>query len=217
LSLLRVTIAVGDDGLAVRIASALAARGATLTREPDAAAVAARSGEQAPDVLIISCDPDSQEGLARLRVLARQLPSSHLVVLAPSLGPVAVRRAVDAGADGVLSADADHEGLAAVVRAVCAGQVCVPRELGRHVPKPALSHRERQVLGMLAMGATNNEIALRLHLAESTVKSHISSTFAKLGVRSRAQAAMLVLDPEGALGPGILAISGASGSNGAPE
>jgi DNA-binding NarL/FixJ family response regulator len=62
---------------------------------------------------------------------------------------------------------------------------------------------------MLVRGFTNAEIAARLYLAESTVKSHLSSAYTKLGVRSRRDAATMILDPGQGLGPGILAISAA--------
>jgi DNA-binding NarL/FixJ family response regulator len=60
---------------------------------------------------------------------------------------------------------------------------------------------------MVVLGLTNGEIAHKLRLSESTVKSHLSSSFTKLGVRSRGEAASLILDPAAGLGTGILVIS----------
>jgi DNA-binding NarL/FixJ family response regulator len=60
---------------------------------------------------------------------------------------------------------------------------------------------------MVVLGFSNGEIARKLHLAETTVKSHLSSTFRKLGVRSRSEAAALVLDGQSGLGLGVLTIS----------
>jgi DNA-binding NarL/FixJ family response regulator len=95
------------------------------------------------------------------------------------------------------------------VAAVLAGQTSVPAPLRASVRRPSLSFREKQILGMVVLGLTNSQIGARLYLAESTVKSHLSSAFAKLGVRSRSEAAALVLDPKESLGPAILAIMGA--------
>jgi DNA-binding CsgD family transcriptional regulator len=78
------------------------------------------------------------------------------------------------------------------VRAVGAGQISVPSEL-RHLIQPtALSHRERQILGLAVAGLTNAQIAARLFIAESTVKTHLSSAFRRLGVHSRREAAAMV-------------------------
>ena len=100
------------------------------------------------------------------------------------------------GADGFLAEDQLEPALAAVVRTVALGHVCVPRELRRSLVRPAFSHREREVLALVVGGLHNREIADRLFLAESTIKSHVASAFAKLGVRSRKEAAALVLDPD---------------------
>ena len=75
------------------------------------------------------------------------------------------------------------------------------------VGAPTLSAREKQILGMVVMGYMNCDIAKQLYVAESTVKSHLSSAFLKLGVRSRSEAVELILDAEQGLGRGILAIT----------
>jgi DNA-binding CsgD family transcriptional regulator len=64
------------------------------------------------------------------------------------------------------------------------------------VERPAFSHRERQVLSFVSQGLTNAQIADQLFLSESTIKSHLSSAFAKFGVRSRREAAALFLELE---------------------
>ena len=84
-----------------------------------------------------------------------------------------------------------EETLAAAIAAVRAGLTVVPRDHGRQLVRPALSHRERQVLSLMAEGRTNGEIARALILAESTVKCHVSTAYSKLGVGSRREAAAL--------------------------
>jgi DNA-binding NarL/FixJ family response regulator len=207
---LTAAVAIEKPELAARVADALGAAGI----DTDSTAAAA-------NVVIVALDPESRTELARLRELIAQFSAANVLVIAPSLGPAGVRRAVDAGAAGVLPAAEGLESrLPSAVRAAAAGQICVPRSLGLHIARPALSYRERQILGLVVLGFTNGDIAGRLHLAESTVKSHLSSAFAKLGVRSRREAAAMISDADGGLGPGILAISVASPSpprNGARE
>jgi DNA-binding NarL/FixJ family response regulator len=84
----------------------------------------------------------------------------------------------------------------------------VPRRHAPQVEPATLSAREKQILGLVVMGYMNSEIAEQLFVAESTVKSHLSSAFSKLGVRSRNEAVDLIVDPERGLGMGILALGG---------
>jgi DNA-binding NarL/FixJ family response regulator len=117
-------------------------------------------------------------------------------VLARGAARCSVGEILNMGADGFVPEEELESTLAAVVRTVALGHVSVPRTLRRSVVRPAFSHREREVLAMVVEGLHNREIADRLFLAESTIKSHVASSLAKLGVRSRKEAAALVLDPE---------------------
>jgi two-component system response regulator DesR len=124
----------------------------------------------------------------------------------------ALQRLVATGIYGLVTVADLERSLAVTVRAVIAGQVCITaRVRTAAVPRP-LSSRERQILVTVIMGLSNGEIAQRLNITESTVKSHMASIFEKLGVRSRAEAAEMVTDPEDVLGTGIVSLAGASRS-----
>ena len=84
---------------------------------------------------------------------------------------------------------------AAGVLAVAAGQVVAPTAMARRLAPPPLSHREKETLALVVQGLTNRQIAAELFLAESTVKTHLSSVLRKLDARSRAEAAAIFLDP----------------------
>lgn len=117
-----------------------------------------------------------------------------------------IRAAVEAGAAGIVLESEVGRALEPCLAAARTGQVCVPMRHGRRIDPPALSAREKQILGLVVMGQTNAQIAERLVLAESTVKSHLSSAFGKLGVHSRHEAVDLILDAEQGLGMGILGL-----------
>ena len=112
------------------------------------------------------------------------------------------------GVDAFVLEDDTARSLSAAVQAAAAGLLTFPGSLRETLVKPTLSAREKQVLSLVVLGLTNGEIARKLHLTESTVKSHLSSAFAKLGARSRSEATALILDPATGLGTGILTIAG---------
>ena len=170
-----------------------------------------------PDALVIVLEGLDQEGLLSVQRARRTAPDCRLVIVADAVAWRTAREVLAAGADAiVLQRDAD-KCLPSVLRSVCAGQFSLPAGLRDTVAKPSLSTREKQILGMVVMGFTNGEIAAKLFLAETTVKSHLSSAFAKLGVRSRTQATALILDPERGFGTGILAISENESLAGPPD
>jgi DNA-binding NarL/FixJ family response regulator len=158
-----------------------------------------------PDVIVLEAGSGRQE---RTRSVRRAFPDAALIVVVPDNNRKRLRAALAEGADGIVLAERIAETLGVTILAAFARQVTVPSELRTAIVKPALSVREKQVLGMAIMGFTNGEIAAKLVLAESTIKSHLSSAFVKLGVRSRGEASELILDPANGLGPGILSITG---------
>jgi DNA-binding NarL/FixJ family response regulator len=198
---------IGTDGLVYRrVASALARSApATAARriEPDSLT------DTAPGDLVVAILGPDGAGRERLKELRRFAGSAPLILVSPTLGPALLRKAIDAGVDGIVSEHQIESRLVPTTQAAATGQVVVPREALNQLRRPALSAREKQTLGLVILGFSNAEIARKLYLAESTVKSHLSSAFEKLGVRSRNEAAAVILDPETGLGTGILAIDDA--------
>jgi DNA-binding NarL/FixJ family response regulator len=163
----------------------------------------------APSVAVLWAQDTSPSSLAPLlRSLAQLLDRTPVVVVCAGIQRWGIRAALTAGAAGVVLYDDLDSALGPCLQAVQAGQTCVPRGHWRQIEPPALSSREKQILGLVVMGYMNSQIAEQLFLAQSTVKSHLSSAFGKLGVRSRNEATNLILDPERGLGMGILALGG---------
>jgi DNA-binding NarL/FixJ family response regulator len=156
--------------------------------------------------VVISLDRSPTRRVRALRDLVARGTHVRAVVCQDS-GSAEVRRMVTSGASGFVLTSELETTLGPTLRAVLAGQIAVPGDQRLQVGRPQLSAREKQILGLVVMGFMNCEIASQLFLAESTIKSHLSSAFLKLGVRSRSEAVDLILDAEQGLGRGILAIT----------
>jgi DNA-binding NarL/FixJ family response regulator len=190
-------VASDHNAMGRRILEALAREGIEVSARADhPEELVDQCLDNPPDVVVISGPPTVRALTTAVRRLGRRLPTTRVVVIAPGGDRRAIQGAMSAGADGALWDSAIELTLACTVWATCAGQVAVPSGLYQHVVKPVLSHREKQVLGMVVTGLTNAEIASTLQLTESTVKSHLSRAFGKLGVRSRHEAAGLLVELE---------------------
>jgi DNA-binding NarL/FixJ family response regulator len=157
---------------------------------------AALAAEPRVEALVLALDLGAPGAAAAIRAACATDSPNAVVVVTPPGADSDVRRALRAGARAVVFADDLEQTLGAAVRAATTGLVAFPGVARGQALKAVFSHREREILTHVAEGATNKEIADRLYLAESTVKSHLSTAFTKLGVRSRAEAAALVLDPD---------------------
>jgi DNA-binding NarL/FixJ family response regulator len=197
---------VARDGPHERIGRILSSEGFALAAVDDAPANGAADAGDDISAVVLWVDGPISDSRAPIEALARRHRRSGVVVVCESGERWEIRAALASGAAGVVLQGAIGSCLGPCVRAVQVGQLCVPRARWQEVHPPALSTREKQILGLVVMGCTNGQIAHRLVLAESTVKSHLSSAFAKLGVRSRNEAVDLIIDPERGLGVGILGI-----------
>jgi len=204
-------LVISDSAAATRrIAAALAELNLPISREIASPEELDQVEIGDSTIIVFVCDVDLARDMAALRRLRRELRKPAFVVISAPATGTGVRRALDAGADAVVFEPEIESTLAVTVLAVASGQSVVPRKLRASVERPAFSHRERQVLALVSKGLTNGEIAERLLLAQSTVKSHLSSAFAKLGIRSRKEVTALLQDPEQARSVGLIGINGSA-------
>jgi two-component system response regulator DesR len=201
-----------DQTLAVRAAAALEREGKLVTIDAAAAEVSAVSGlERDPDLALVR-RAGNRPGLEHLlHELRRRLPRTKRVAVLPVPEDIEVGRLLAAGADGIVPEASLQPVLGVVVDAVTAGFVCVPTAMRHAIDPPSLSFRERQVLALAVTGCPNAEIAQRLYLSESTVKSHLASAYRQLGVHSRREACSVVLASGDALRRSVLGTLGAAG------
>jgi DNA-binding NarL/FixJ family response regulator len=184
---------------------------ALISSLPDMAVVAeASDGQQAvtcaarhkPDVVVMDIDMPVLNGVDATRRIVAEDPAVGVLVLTMFENDESVFAAMRAGALGYLVKGADTDEVVRAITAVGRGEAIFGPSVARRVLSfltrplsafdeqlfPELSHREREVLDLIAGGASNAEIAGRLYLSPKTVRNHISSIFAKLQVADRAQA-----------------------------
>jgi DNA-binding NarL/FixJ family response regulator len=156
-----------------------------------------------PDVVVMDMDMPGMSGSDATRRIREAAPSTFVMMLTGSES--AVIEAVRAGASGYLLKSADVTDIVKAIRATAAGHSPFAPQVAGALLAPvrdtatmddrgvgvALSARERQVLALLASGCNNVEIARRLYISSSTVKTHISGLLAKLHVDNRVQAACI--------------------------
>jgi DNA-binding NarL/FixJ family response regulator len=202
-------VIVPDEVLAARIVAALACDGIEVlaTAGPALAERLLDGVAREPDLVVVALEGGERSSFRIIRELRMRFSGVALVAIAVSEDEAVRRRlvrgALRAGVDGLVPGERLDSTLGPVARAVLADLVVVPRG-ERALLTPALSHRERQVLALVVAGYANSQVADRLYLAESTVKSHLTSAFAKLGVSSRGEATSLILDPQEPVGRAVL-------------
>lgn len=148
-----------------------------------------------PDVVLMDLRMPRLEGVPAIRQICAEDPRASIIVLTTFDHDEDIYAGLRAGAKAYLLKDVQPEELFRCIRMVHAGegylQPKLAAKLVHRVQEEALTDRETQILELLAKGLSNRSIGVALHISESTVKSHLKSTFAKLDVTSRAEAISL--------------------------
>jgi len=201
----KITVLIADDHTVVRQGIRVLL---SLQEDIEVVGEASEGGEAvelasalAPDVLLLDLKLPGVDGLAALADLRDRGVTSKVLVLTSVTDPASVMVAMRAGAAGFLYKDVDPDALVRAVRSVHDGHTVLapeaaaallrsPGRAGAVAGLDALTAREREVLAQLAEGRSNRQIARLLQMSEKTVKTHVSSVLAKLGVADRTQAAL---------------------------
>jgi NarL family two-component system response regulator LiaR len=170
----------------------------------------AESGEDAirvcsevlPDVILMDMVMPDMDGATATRAIRQQFPKVQVIALTSFKEGALIKKVLEAGAIAYLLKDVSADDLACAIRAAHAGRATLSPEAAQalvdetNLPPPPgldLTEREREVLALMIEGLNNVQIAGRLTVSPSTIKSHVSNILSKLGVASRTEAVTLAL------------------------
>jgi NarL family two-component system response regulator LiaR len=158
--------------------------------------------EVSPDVILMDMVMPDMNGAAATRAIRQQFPQVQVIALTSFKEGDLVKNALEAGAIGYLLKDISADELVRAIRAAHGGRATLATEAAQALVESAnrpsapgldLTEREREVLALMIEGLNNTQIAGKLSVSPSTVKSHVSNILSKLGVASRTEAVTLAL------------------------
>jgi len=177
----------------------------TVGEAPNAERALFEALELKPDVVLLDLVMPGKSGIEAMPGLLTALPDTRVLVLSMQDDPRYVREAFEAGASGYVLKEAADTEVVGAVRAVAGGERYVHPALGarliaaeseerKRAASDPLSEREREVLRLLALGHTNQEIAAQLYISVRTAETHRAHIMRKLGLASRAELVRYALD-----------------------
>jgi two-component system, NarL family, response regulator LiaR len=158
--------------------------------------------EVLPDVILMDMVMPEMDGATATHAIRQQFPQIQVIALTSFKEGQVIKKALEAGAIAYLLKDVSADDLVRAIRSAHAGRVTLSPEVAQSlvetanlppVPGLDLTEREREVLALMIEGLNNTQIAGRLTVSPSTVKSHVSNILSKLGVASRTEAVTLAL------------------------
>jgi DNA-binding NarL/FixJ family response regulator len=174
---------------------------AIINNQPDMSMVAQAANSQdaveqfrkyKPDVTLMDLRLPDRSGIDTMIAIRSEFHDARVIMLTTFEGDVDIKRALEAGARGYMLKSMPPKELVEVIRQVHAGKKRIPpqlaAQLAEHMSDEALTEREVEVLGQIAGGNRNRDIAERLFITEETVKVHIKHIMEKLGASDRTQA-----------------------------
>lgn len=159
-------------------------------------------GELSPDVVLMDMIMPGMDGVAATRAIRHYYPRTQVLVLTSFPEAELVRAALQAGAIGYLLKNVAIDELAQAIRATCASRSTLSKEAteallytsgGQPASSENLTERQREVLALVVVGKSNQEIAHQLVISLPTVRFHVSTILDKLGAANRAEAAALAV------------------------
>ncbi len=205
-------IASSDCALRTRIVRTLGREAdlRSIREAPDRATAERLLAALGPSVLLLDLSSKGFDGLQSLKTIRSLSPTTRTIVLADADGDLAAVRALKDGAHGYCSRNTDPGLILKAIRLVRQGEIWVGRKVmlelideltALHAARAVedetrlrrLTQRERQISGLIAIGASNKEIADRLSITERTVKAHLTNIFQKLQLSSRVHLAIHAL------------------------
>ncbi|MDB4898318.1 MAG: response regulator receiver [Gemmatimonadetes bacterium] len=194
-----IRVLVADDHPVVRagFAGVIAqhAEFALVAEAADGQQAVALFREHRPDVVLMDLRMPRMDGVSAIRAIKAEFPDARILALTTYQGDVEIHRALDAGARGYLIKDMEMTDVLTAIHAVHRGERVIPSAIAARLddltPRASLTAREVEVLRLIARGLNNREVARAIGRTDDTVKLHLKTIFAKLGVADRIEAVTL--------------------------